>query len=72
GRTAITADAVGPRARLRPEVLAGLKGEPLGEGLGGPWVQAAYLYAVVRAAGGQIGVEIAEERVSIAAWTPAD
>ncbi|PLR18789.1 histidine phosphotransferase [Caulobacter zeae] len=71
GRTAITADAVGPRARLRPEVLAGLKGEPLGEGLGGPWVQAAYLFSVVRAAGGQIGVEIAEERVSIAAWTPA-
>jgi histidine phosphotransferase ChpT len=71
GRFCITADAVGPRARLRPEVLAGLKGEPLVEGLGGPWVQAAYLHALVRAAGGQVGVEIVEDRVSLAVWVPA-
>ncbi|PTT76881.1 histidine phosphotransferase, partial [Pseudomonas sp. HMWF010] len=70
GRYCITADAVGPRARLRPEVLAGLRGEALVEGLGGPWVQAAYLHALVRAAGGQVGVEIGEERVSLAAWVP--
>jgi histidine phosphotransferase ChpT len=70
GRFCITADAVGPRARLRPEVLAGLKGEALAEGLGGPWVQAAYLHALVRAAGGQVGVEIGEERVSLATWVP--
>lgn len=60
-----------PSSRLRPEVLAGLKGEPLAEGLGGPWVQAAYLNALVRAAGGQIAVEIGEDRASIAAWVPA-
>jgi len=71
GRVAITADAVGPRARLRPEVLAGLKGEALAEGLGGPWVQAAYLHALVRAAGGQVGVELGEDKVSLAAWVPA-
>ncbi|KQY35045.1 histidine phosphotransferase [Caulobacter sp. Root487D2Y] len=71
GRVAITADAVGPRARLRPEVLAGLKGEALAEGLGGPWVQAAYLNALVRAAGGQVGVELGEDKVSLAAWVPA-
>ncbi|PHY13795.1 histidine phosphotransferase [Caulobacter sp. B11] len=71
GRMAITADSLGPRARLRPEVLAGLKGEPLTEGLGGPWVQAAYLHALVRAAGGQVGVELGEDRVSLAAWVPA-
>jgi histidine phosphotransferase ChpT len=70
-RVAITADAVGPRARLRPEVLAGLKGEALAEGLGGPWVQAAYLTALVRAAGGQVGVELGEDQVSLAACVPA-
>lgn len=71
GRFLITADSVGPRARLRPEVLAGLKGEPLVEGLGGPWVQAAYLHALVRAAGGQVAVEVAEDRISLACWVPA-
>lgn len=69
-RVAITADSVGPRARLRPEVLAGLKGEALSEGLGGPWVQAAYLNALVRAAGGQVGVQLGEDQVSLAAWVP--
>lgn len=71
GRFLITADSAGPRARLRPEVLAGLRGEALTEGLGGPWVQAAYLYALVRAAGGQVAVEVTEDRVSLAAWVPA-
>lgn len=70
-RVAITAHAAGPRARLRPEVLAGLKGEALAEGLGGPWVQAAYLNALVRAAGGQVGVELGEDQVTLAAWVPA-
>ncbi len=70
-RVAITAESVGPRARLRPEVLAGLKGEALSEGLGGPWVQAAYLHALVKAAGGQVGVELGEDQVSLAAWVPA-
>lgn len=70
-RFLITADSVGPRARLRPEVMAGLKGEALVEGLGGPWVQAAYLHALVRAAGGQVAVEAAEDRISLAAWVPA-
>ena len=70
-RVAITADSVGPRARLRPEVLSGLKGEALSEGLGGPWVQAAYLHALVRAAGGQVAVALGDEQVSLAAWVPA-
>ena len=70
-RFLITADSLGPRARLRPEVMAGLRGEALTEGLGGPWVQAAYLHAVVRAAGGQVGVETGEDRISLAAWVPA-
>lgn len=71
GGVAITADSLGPRARLRPEVLAGLKGEALSEGLGGPWVQAAYLHALVRAAGGQVAVTLGDDQVSLAAWVPA-
>ena len=70
-RVAITADSLGPRARLRPEVLSGLKGEALAEGLGGPWVQAAYLHALVRAAGGQVAVALTDDQVSLAAWVPA-
>ncbi len=72
GRIAITIDATGTRARLRPEVLGGLKGEPLGEGeLGGHWVQAFYLHSLLKAAGGQVAAEVAEERVTLAAWVPA-
>lgn len=72
GRIAVSVDATGPRARLRPEVLAGLKGEPLGEGaLGGHWVQAYYLHALLRAAGGQVAAEATEEKVTLAAWIPA-
>ena len=41
----MSVEASGPRARLRPEVVRGLRGEALGEGLSGHWVQAYYLYA---------------------------
>jgi histidine phosphotransferase ChpT len=72
GRIAISIDASGARARLRPEVLAGLRGEPLPEGaLGGQWVQAYYLYCLLQAAGGQVAAEATEERVTFAAWAPA-
>ena len=71
GRVYITSESVGPRARLRAEVLAGLKGEGAGDGLAGTWVQAAYLQALIKAAGGQIAVELAEDKVSLAAWVPA-
>jgi histidine phosphotransferase ChpT len=71
-RIAITVDATGNRARLRPEVVGGLKGEPLGEGeLGGHWVQAFYLHSLLKAAGGQVAAEVAEDRVTLAAWVPA-
>jgi len=72
GRFAISIEALGARARLRPEVVAGLRGEALPEGaLGGHWVQAFYLHSLVKAAGGQVAAEVAEERVSFAAWVPA-
>ena len=66
----LTLDARGPRARLRPEVVDGLQGLPLSEGLGGHWVQAYYLHALVQAAGGSCAAEITEERVLLTARVP--
>jgi histidine phosphotransferase ChpT len=68
---AVSAEAVGPRARLRPEVLRGLQGEALGEGLHGHWVQAYYLHLFLRDAGGRVFAEVGEERVVFAATVPA-
>ena len=65
-------EAQGPRARLRPEVIAGLRGEALGEGLGGHWVQAYYLHALLTAAGGKLDFAQAEERVTLRARVPMD
>lgn len=67
---AIAIEAVGPRARLRPEVAAGLKGEPLGEGMHGHWVQAFYTHLLIGDAGGRVFAEAGEERVVFAASIP--
>jgi histidine phosphotransferase ChpT len=69
--TAIAVEAVGPRARLRPEVLAGLRGEPPGEGLHGHWVQAYYVHLFLNDAGGRVFVDVSEERIVFAATVPA-
>lgn len=63
--------AAGGRVRLRPEVQAGLRGEPLGEGLGGHWVQAYYLNALVGAAGGEVVVEVADDSAAVRVRLPA-
>ena len=69
---ALAAEATGPRARLRPEVLAGLQGEPLGDGLlHGHWVQAYYVHLFVGDAGGRVFADVAEEKVTFAATLPA-
>jgi histidine phosphotransferase ChpT len=68
---AIAIEAVGPRARLRPEVLAGLQGHPLGEGLHGHWAQAYYTHLFVGDAGGRVFADVQEERVVFAATLPA-
>ena len=65
-------EARGPRARLRPEVMAGLRGDPLDGGLGGHWVQAYYLHALLTAAGGRLEFAQAEERVTLRALAPLD
>lgn len=66
----IGVEAQGPRARLRPEVIAGLKGERLAEGLGGHWVQAYYLHALLKAAGGSVDHAISDEKVILRARAP--
>ena len=68
---AITIEAKGPRARLRPEVLAGLHGEGPGDGLHGHWVQARYVHLLVGDAGGKVAAEVAEEKVTLTATIPA-
>lgn len=52
-RVRLTLEATGERARLYPEVLAGLHGEPR-QGMAGRWVQGAFVQAQVAAAGGQL------------------
>ena len=68
---AIAAESIGPRARLRPEVLRGLQGEPMGEGLHGHWVQAYYVSLFLADAGGRVFADVGEERVVFAATVPA-
>jgi histidine phosphotransferase ChpT len=70
GLLLIAVEAQGPRVRMRPEVLEGLRGEPLGEGLGGHWVQAYYVHALLTAAGGTIGIDKSDERMSLTARVP--
>jgi histidine phosphotransferase ChpT len=67
---ALAAD--GARARLRPEVASGLRGERSGEGGPGYWVQAYYLHALVAAAGGRIDFAAAEGKVVIRVRVPLD
>ncbi|MFT4936690.1 MAG: histidine phosphotransferase ChpT [Pseudoalteromonas distincta] len=70
--TVIVAEAAGNKARLRPEVAAGLRGEALPEGaLHGHWVQAYYVHLFVKEAGGKIFAEAGEEKVTFAATLPA-
>jgi histidine phosphotransferase ChpT len=69
--TAIAIEAVGPRARLRPEVLAGLRGEGPGDGLHGHWVQAYYVHLFLTDAGGRVFVDLGEDKVTFAATIPS-
>jgi histidine phosphotransferase ChpT len=62
--------AVGTRARLRPEVIDGLNGAPLGEGLSGHWVQAYFLRSVIDAAGGSLEIAIGEGEITVRVRLP--
>ena len=65
-----TLRAAGARARLRPEVVDGLSGKPLGDGLGGHWVQAFFLRSLVDAEGGSLEIATAEEEVVVKVRLP--
>jgi histidine phosphotransferase ChpT len=67
---AVAVEAVGPRARLRAEVLQGLRGEPMGEGMHGHWVQAYYVHLFVTDAGGRVFADVNDERIVFAATLP--
>ncbi len=71
GSIAIAVEAVGPRARLRPEVLRGLAGEALDDGLHGHWVQAYYVHLFTADAGGRLFADVGEEKVTFVATVPA-
>jgi histidine phosphotransferase ChpT len=61
-------EAIGARARLKPEVEAGLRGQPLPEGsLAGHWIQAYLLHDLIAAAGGALNVETEPEKVALTA-----
>ncbi len=68
---AVAIEAAGPRARLRAEVLAGLAGQPMDEGLHGHWVQAYYVHLLLTDAGGRVFADVGEERVAFVATVPA-
>ena len=70
GETLIVAESVGARARLRPEVVSGLKGEPMADGLSGHWVQAYYLHGILASVGGTLDSEIELEKVVVRARLP--
>lgn len=63
-------DAVGPKARLHPEVAAGLGGLELSDGLAGRWVQGAYVYALVSSVGGDVSAEVREIGLKFIATLP--
>ncbi len=65
------AEAQGARARLRPEVISGLRGEKLEGGLGGHWVQAYFLHQLLTSAGGRLDFALADDKVVLRARTPA-
>jgi histidine phosphotransferase ChpT len=67
---AIAIEATGPRARLRPEVLAGLRGETLADGMHGHWVQAYYVHLFLADAGGRVFADVSEESVTFAVTIP--
>lgn len=70
---ALAVEAQGARPRLRPEVLAGLRGEPLPEGaLHGHWVQAYYVHLFLADAGGRVLVDVTEEKITFAATIPTE
>jgi histidine phosphotransferase ChpT len=70
GGCVVALDAQGPRARLGPEVQAGLLGQPLSGQLAGHWVQAYYLHALTAEAGGRLEAGASADGVAVSAILP--
>jgi histidine phosphotransferase ChpT len=70
GELVLVARGSGARARLRPEVLDGLNGLRLADGLAGHWVQAFYLHGLVTAARGTVKAETGEGEVTLTVRLP--
>jgi histidine phosphotransferase ChpT len=70
GKIQLGVDAIGPRTRMHPEVLDGLRGEPIGEGLSGRWVQAYFVHVMVAAAGGEVTAVTNEAGIRFTATLP--
>ena len=66
----IAGQAEGKRARLKPEALTGLRGQPLTEGLHGQWIQPYWLWLTVSEIGGRLDTAVEDERVSLLARLP--
>jgi hypothetical protein len=56
GALNLVVDANGPRAAVKEEIAAGLAGAPFQAGLGGRWIQGAWVAALATAAGGSVSV----------------
>jgi histidine phosphotransferase ChpT len=67
----LTADAAGPRARLKPEAIEGLKGLPLGDGLNGQWIQPHWLWSTVHDAGGTLDFTAEPDHLVLTVQLPA-
>ena len=60
----------GPKISLKPEVIEGLNGQPMSEGLGGYWVQAYYLNALLGDVGGTVAYATTDASVELTARLP--
>jgi histidine phosphotransferase ChpT len=67
GELILSVRGEGPKISLKPEVIEGLNGQPMSEGLGGYWVQAYYLQSLLGDVGGTITQAASETSVEITA-----
>jgi histidine phosphotransferase ChpT len=68
----LAVELTGPRVVVREEVRAGLSGQPVTAGLGGRWVQGAFVAALASAAGGGVEIEVREDGAVIRVSLPRD
>src|SRR5258708_19161453 len=66
----VAMDMAGRRITLKDEVRAGLAGQPFAAGLGGRWVQGAFIAALAARAGGRVEVELGEDSAAIRVSLP--